>query len=289
MELIRKLLSLIRFSHTVFALPFALLSAFLAWQTVPFRWVDLIGIVLCMVFARSAAMAFNRLVDRKIDAQNERTAQRHLPAGTLSISDVVGFIVVCSIGFVLSTLLFWPNTLPLILSVPILIFLCSYSYVKRFSMWCHYWLAAALMLSPIAAWIAITGTVGWPPILLAAVIFCWVGGFDIIYACQDAKFDEENGLHSIPARLGIPGALRLAFVSHLLMAVCLLALWYVASLNTVFLVGVIGVVILLGYEHALVRADDLSRVNLAFFHVNAVVSIGLLAVCIADVLLMNPR
>ncbi len=278
----RRMLEMIRFSHTVFALPFALFAACLAWRNVPFHLQHLVGIVLAMVFARSTSMAFNRLVDRRIDAGNPRTALRHLPAGTLSVSAVTLFTVSCCLGFILTTLLFLPNWLPLILSVPVLAFLCGYSYAKRFTMWCHYWLAAALMLSPIAVWIALTGTVTLTPVLLAAVIFFWVGGFDIIYACQDTDFDRQSRLHSIPARLGIPGALRLAAFSHVVMLACLAGLWYQAHLGIIFGVGVVAVAALLIYEHSLVRPNDLARVNLAFFHVNAVISVGLLVLGMAD-------
>jgi 4-hydroxybenzoate polyprenyltransferase len=280
---LRRILEMIRFSHTIFALPFALLAACLAWRSgAPFRWQHLLGILLAMVFARSTAMAFNRLVDRAIDARNPRTATRHLPAGTLSVPTVLAFTIICSAVFVASTLLFWPNPWPLILSLPVLAFLCGYSFAKRFTAWCHYWLAAALMLSPIAVWIALTGTVTWVPVLLAGVIFFWVGGFDIIYACQDVDFDRSQRLHSIPARMGVPGALRLALFSHVLMLGCLAGLWYEAQLGPVFLFGVVAVAVLLAYEHWLVRPDDLTRVNLAFFNVNAVISVGLLLVGIVD-------
>ena len=278
----RRMLEMIRFSHTVFALPFALFAACLAWKQVPFEVTHLIGIVLAMVFARSTAMAFNRLVDRRIDAGNPRTAMRHLPAGTLSVPAVTAFTITCCVGFLLSTLFFLPNWLPLVLAGPVLLFLCGYSYAKRFTMWCHYWLAAALMLSPIAVWIALCGTITLTPVLLAAVIFFWVGGFDIIYACQDTDFDRQSRLHSIPARLGVPGALRLAALSHLVMLGCLTALWYQAHLGIIFGVGVIAVAVLLVYEHSLVRPNDLARVNLAFFHVNAVISVGLLILGMAD-------
>lgn len=283
---IRHLLELIRFSHTVFALPFALLSASIAWfqpDTV-FRWQDLVGIVICMVFARSAAMAFNRLVDAKIDAENPRTAGRHIPAGILSASSVTAFTIICSLAFVATTLIFLPKQLPIILSVPVLLFLLSYSYAKRITSLCHYWLSAALMLSPIAAWIAVRDEIAFIPSLLGAVIFFWVGGFDIIYACQDATYDRDRQLSSIPARFGIRGALRIALVSHLLTIVSLFVLWHFAGFGTIFLVGVIGVSALLIYEHSLVSADDLTRVNIAFFNVNTAVSFGLLAFGLADLL-----
>lgn len=283
-EKLRHLLELIRFSHTVFALPFALLSAVIAWHQPdsPFAWSQLLGIVLCMIFARSAAMAFNRIVDRRIDAGNPRTAGRHIPAGLLSLPLVIGFTLACSIAFVASTLLFLPNRLPLMLAVPVLLFLLGYSFAKRFTIWCHYWLSAALMLSPMATWIAIRGEIAATPALLSAVIFFWVGGFDILYACQDADFDRQMRLHSIPSRWGVPIALRIAFVSHLLTILALFALWHFAGLGTVFLVGITAVTLLLLYEHWLVRPTDLSRVNLAFFHVNAVISLGLLVVGMAD-------
>lgn len=281
---VRRLLEMIRFSHTVFALPFALLSGAIAWSRPDsrFTWNALAGILLCMVFARSAAMAFNRIVDRRIDAANPRTAGRHLPAGTLSLTTAVFFTLVCSLGFVASTLLFLPNVWPLVLSGPVLLFLLGYSYAKRFTAYCHYWLSAALMLAPLAAWIAIRGTIEPPPMWLAAVIFFWVGGFDILYACQDADFDRNLGLNSLPARWGIRTALRIACVSHLITIAALFGLWYFAGLGPIFLVGVILVAGLLLYEHSLVRPDDLSRVNQAFFHVNAVISLGLFAVGVAD-------
>lgn len=281
---LRHLLELIRFSHTVFALPFALLSAVIAWHQPdsPFQWKQLAGILLCMVFARSAAMAFNRIVDRKIDGANPRTAKRHIPAGLLSLSSVVAFTVVCSVAFIATTLLFLPNRWPLILSIPVLLFLLGYSFAKRFTVFCHYWLSAALMLSPIATWIAIRGEVALVPALLSAVIFFWVGGFDILYACQDADFDREQRLHSIPSRWGIPTALRIALTSHLLTIVALFALWHFAGLGIVFLVGISAVSLLLLYEHWLVSPTDLSRVNMAFFNVNAVISLGLLGIGLLD-------
>ena len=281
---LRTLLELIRFSHTVFALPFALLSAMLAWNqpNSVFRWQDLVGILVCMVFARSAAMAFNRLVDQDIDAENPRTAGRHLPAGLISRKAVILFTVACSLAFIASTLIFLPKRLPIILAVPVLAFLMSYSYAKRFTSLCHYWLSTALMLSPIAAWIAVCDTVAWPPILLAAVVFFWVGGFDIIYACQDADYDQNKRLNSIPAKWGIARSLQIAFVSHLLTITCLFALWSVADLGIVFLCGVIGVALLLAWQHWLVRPDDLTRVNIAFFNANAIISVGLLIVAAAD-------
>lgn len=280
---LRLLLELIRFSHTIFALPFALLSAVLAWRGQQVRWQELVGILLCMLFARSAAMAFNRLVDRNIDAQNPRTQSRHLPAGLISVRAVFLFTLLTSLAFIASTLLFLPNRWPLYLSIPVLLFLLGYSYAKRFTIWCHYWLSAALMLSPLAAWIAIRGSLSTEPLLLGAVVFFWVGGFDIIYACQDVHFDQETQLSSIPSRWGIKKALRFAMLSHFMTIVCLFSLWYVAALGIPFLIGVVAVSCLLVYEHLLVNPENLGRVNLAFFHVNAVISIGLFFVGLIDV------
>jgi len=277
----RKLLELIRFSHTVFALPFALLAAALAWADEPFRPVDLLGIVLCMVFARSAAMAFNRLVDRHIDARNPRTAGRHLPAGTLRVTTVALFTLVCSAGFLASTLLFYyrqpPNVWPLLLSGPVLVWLLAYSLAKRFTSLAHFWLGLALMLAPLAAWIAVRGPTGLTvPLLLGAAVAFWVAGFDILYACQDADFDRAERLHSLPARFGIRASLRIAAACHAVMFALLVGLYFAsAHLGLVYLGGVAAAGLLLVYEHRLVRPDDLSGVNRAFFHVNAVISVGL--------------
>jgi len=284
------LLSLVRFSHTLFALPFALLAALMAWARGAWRWQELLGILLAMITARSAAMAFNRLADRKLDAENPRTAGRHLPAGILSVAQVAAFTVACGFAFIASTLLFLPNRLPLYLSVPVLLFLGGYSYAKRFTSFAHVWLGAALALSPIAAWIAIRGEAVLqhpsdllPALVLGGAVLAWVAGFDVIYACQDYQFDQRAQLHSLPAKWGIPGALRLAAVCHLLAVVLLAALPLVYEpFGVIYWLGVAAVAGLLVYEHALVRPDDLERVNVAFFHVNAVISLGLLAVGALD-------
>lgn len=339
LQTIRHFLSLIRFSHTLFALPFALLAALMAWRMqgidaaqaiqesggstevvyaeplrlgffgfyvyidnihinfgeprFGIRWQELVGILLCMVFARSAAMAFNRLADRKIDALNPRTAGRHIPAGLLSVTQVTLFALACCAGFIASTLLFLPNRLPLFLAVPVLLFLCGYSYAKRFTSLAHFWLGGALAMSPIAAWIAIRGeTVArhpadlLPAIVLGAAVAAWVAGFDIIYACQDFAYDREAKLHSIPVRLGVAGALRLAAGCHFV-TIALLALLPLTypPFGGVWWTGVAAVAALLVYEHALVRPDDLARVNTAFFNVNAIISLGLLATGTGDLIL----
>jgi 4-hydroxybenzoate polyprenyltransferase len=295
---IRLFLGLVRFSHTVFALPFALSSAVLAWQDrwpgdEPVEWravaLDLAGILLCMAFARSAAMAFNRLADRHVDARNPRTATRHLPAGLLTPAAVWAFTLVCSAGFVASTLLFvWSsgNRWPLYLALPVLLFVCAYSYTKRFTSLAHFWLGASLLLAPLSAWIAVRGldgVLGTPLVLGLAVLF-WVAGFDILYACQDVEFDRRAGLASVPARLGVRNSLRVALACHVVMVGLLVVLFWVAAPlhGLVYAVGVGAVALLIGCEHWLVRPDDLSRVNQAFFTVNGVISIGLFVVVLAQ-------
>lgn len=283
-----EILRMIKFSHTLFALPFALLGATLAARQ-PDGWHlrarDWLGILLGMVTARSAAMAFNRLADRRFDALNPRTAGRHLPAGRLSVGSVAIFTVVCCVGFVASTLLFLPrNPWPLLLSVPVLAWLLGYSFAKRFTSAAHLWLGAALGFAPAAAWIAIRGRIDWPPVWLGLAVLTWVTGFDILYACQDLQFDRAAGLRSVPARFGMRGALRLAAACHVATIALLLALGISYPLGAVYHGGVLVVAALLLYEHALVSPDDLSRVNVAFFQVNVVISLGLLVVGIADLL-----
>jgi 4-hydroxybenzoate polyprenyltransferase len=275
---------MIRFSHTIFALPFALVSAVLAWQEVPFQWPQLLGILVCMVLARSAAMGFNRLADREFDAANPRTANRHLVTGRLSIRAVRLFTAICALGFVAATTIFLlsdpPNPWPLWLALPVLLFIFAYSWTKRFTSLAHFWLGASLMLAPWSAWIAIRGFANWPtPLVLGLAVLFWVSGFDILYATQDIEFDRRARLHSIPAHLGVKASLRLAAVCHVLMLVFLLVLYWVNPvLGTTYLVGLTGIALLLAYEHWLVRPDDLSRVNKAFFQVNAIVSVGLFVI-----------
>ncbi len=301
LKAVRHILEMIRFSHTLFALPFALLAAVMAWTTPapdgshlhfqPWQWA---GILICMVGARSAAMAFNRLVDRKFDAENPRTKMRHLPAGLLSASSVWVFTLASSCLFVAGTLLFLPNWLPLALGLPVLFFLLGYSYAKRFTSLAHFWLGVALMLAPVCVWIALRGQILLsqptdilPAVMLGAAVLAWVAGFDIIYACQDADFDRAARLRSIPAALGVLGALRLAAICHL-MTLGLLALLPFAcpqvGFGWIYAAGVAAVSALLVYEHALVKPNDLTRVNLAFFNINVVISMGLFIVGTIDLL-----
>jgi 4-hydroxybenzoate polyprenyltransferase len=278
---------LVKFSHTLFALPFALLGAVLAaheeggWHG---RIQDWGGILLCMAAARSAAMAFNRLADRHLDAMNPRTAARHLPAGKLGVREVAVFTAASSVAFALSTLLFLPNRWPLYLAAPVLLWLLAYSYSKRFTSLAHFWLGLSLSLAPAAAWIALRGSIAWPPILLGLAVLLWVAGFDIIYACQDVEFDRSVELHSIPKALRVRRALGIAGFCHALMIVPLVALGTIYPLGWVYFAGVAAVAALLVYEHALIRPDDLTRVNVAFFNVNVIISVGLLVVSVVDIL-----
>ena len=290
----QRFLELIRFSHTIFALPFALLASFWAWIVpspipeiqVRFGWSSGLGILLCMVFARSFAMAVNRLLDRKWDGENPRTANRHLPAKLLGVSEVGWFTVLCGVLFIASCLLFLPNRLPMILSLPVLLFLGGYSLGKRFTWLVHVWLGAALMLAPICAWIALRGEILskapydlLPAVWLGAVVLLWVSGFDILYACQDAEFDRQAGLSSIPARFGIRGALNIAKVLHFSMWIVAMAMTYWApelSLGFLFRAVMLAVGGLLIYEHSVVSERSLDRMQLAFFQLNSIISVLIL-------------
>ena len=290
MTAIRDFLGMIRFSHTVFALPFALVSAVLAWQRPSFPWPQLAGIVLCMILARSAAMAFNRLADRRYDAVNPRTAGRHLVTGRLTARGVQLFAAACGIGFIATTATFLlsdpPNPWPLYLSIPVLVFICAYSLTKRFTRFAHFWLGASLMLAPVAAWIAIRGMQDLlVPVIAGAAVLFWVSGFDVIYACQDIEVDRQEKLHSIPARFGVDASLRLALACHLMMLLILVVLGFAApELGVVYFIGLAAIAVLVGYQHWLVRPDDLTRVNRAFFQVNAAISIGFFAIVLIQVL-----
>jgi 4-hydroxybenzoate polyprenyltransferase len=285
-----QILEMIKFSHTLFALPFALMGAALAVSkpgvvvTGVKPWV---GILTCMVGARSAAMAFNRIVDRRIDAKNPRTATRHIPSGVLSTRSVAIFTVVsCSI-FLAGTALFLPeNPWPLRLSSPVLLWLLGYSLAKRFTSLAHVWLGLALGMAPAAAWVAFRGELSLTPVLLGLAVTFWVSGFDILYACQDYDFDTKAGLHSIPARFGIRRSLKIAALLHLLMIQMLVGVGLSMPLGWIYFGGVLAVASLLVYEHSLVKPEDLSKVNVAFFQMNILISIGLLCVTLADILIL---
>jgi 4-hydroxybenzoate polyprenyltransferase len=296
---LRTYLELVRFSHTIFAMPFVIMAVLIAGAAVDgpaigagsAPWMrPFVGILVCMVTARTAAMAFNRLVDRTIDAANPRTASRHLPRGAVGVAEVLGLVVVSCAAFIAATLLFLPNWLPLMLSVPVLAWLLGYSYAKRFTMFAHVWLGVALGLAPVAAWIALRGVVVLnnpadilPAAILGLAVSVWVAGFDTIYACQDAEFDAAHGLQSIPARLGVPRSLKLSAILHglTLLLLTLLPL-AVPQLGAIYWLALAAITALLMWEHSIVRPDDLSRVNEAFFNANAVIGIVLLAAIAAD-------
>ena len=267
-------LAMIKFEHTLFALPFAFLGAILAANGLP-AWRQILWITVAMVGARSAAMTFNRIVDRDIDAKNPRTANRELPSGKLSVGFAWVFLYV-SIGvFLLAS--YSLNWLTFALSPVALICVLGYSYAKRFTSFAHLLLGLALAISPSAAWIAVRGDLmDEVPILLSLFVLIWTAGFDVLYACQDFEFDRQAGLRSIPARFGIKTALWIARLFHLQAFIVLLLLWLATGLTWVALVGVVLIGALFIYQHTLVKANDLSRMNAAFFTTNAFVSVILL-------------
>ena len=272
-------LEMIKWEHSIFALPFALCGAMLAAGGLPAAR-PLVWIIVAMISARSAAMAFNRLADATIDAANPRTAVRALPSGALTPSFVTSFVLVaCGIFVFAASQL---NRLTLALSPVALAILLLYSYAKRFTRWSHLLLGFALGIAPAAAWIAIRGSLDPRILLLTAAVTFWVGGFDVIYACQDFEFDRVYGLHSLPRHLGIRTALLISRLFHLLMLGLLIALVLAFGLGKLAFAGVIAVAVLLAYEHALVRHDDLSRLNAAFFTMNGVISVVFFLFVAAD-------
>lgn len=275
-------LEMIKWEHSVFALPFALCGAMLAAGGVP-SGHSLLWIVVAMISARSAAMAFNRLADVSMDAANPRTQARALPAGTLTPSFVAIFVVVSSAVFVLAA---WQlNGLAFALSPVALLILLLYSYTKRFTRWSHLVLGVALGIAPAGAWIAVRGSLDPRILLLTAAVTFWVAGFDVLYSCQDYEFDRRFGLHSIPRYTGVAAALWIARIFHLLMLILLLSFVLVFSLGKVALVGVAVVALLLAYEHSLVSAKDLSKLNAAFFTMNGVISVVFFFFVAGDLLL----
>ena len=264
--------SFVRFSHSVFALPFALAGALLAVQRLhganPAGWLvgeglrRLAWILVAMVAARSAAMGFNRLADARIDALNPRTANRELPRGAMSRREAAIFIAVASAAFVFAA---WQlNPICFALSPVALAIVFWYSLAKRYTAWTQLFLGLAMAVAPVGGWLAASGRGGWEPWLLAAAIGTWVGGFDVLYACQDLDFDRAHGLRSIPVRFGVPASLAISRGMHLVAVACLVALAFVAPLGRVYLAGVAAVAAMLVYEQSLVRADDLSQVKRAF-------------------------
>jgi 4-hydroxybenzoate polyprenyltransferase len=259
---LRTYASFVRFSHSVFALPFAFAGALLASRRTPVTWPAIVWILVAMVGARSAAMAFNRLVDARLDAINPRTVNRELPRGMMSRREAIAFVVAASGIFVYAASRL--NLLCLALSPLALAIVFWYSLAKRYTTWTQLFLGLAMAVAPVGGWLAVGGGAGWEPWLLALAIGMWVGGFDVLYACQDLEFDRSHGLRSIPVRYGVRASLAISRVMHVMAVACLLALAWVVPLGIVYLVGVAGVAGLLVYEQSLVRADDLSRVKRAF-------------------------
>jgi len=282
---------MIKFEHSVFALPFALTGALLAWREIHLSGVAFAAkvgwIVLAMVGARSAAMAFNRILDAEIDARNPRTRMRHIPAGTLSSGFAWGFVTVSVLVFLFAARALNPLCLklaPLALGVVFL-----YSFTKRFTSFSHLILGFSLGIAPAAAWIAVTGSLDPKILLLTAAVTFWTAGFDIIYSCQDYEFDHEAGLFSLPKRFGIAGALWIARLFHVVMVGCLVTLSLSFDLGWLSFAGIGAVVLLLIYEHSLVHANDLSRVNAAFFTVNGYVSVLFFLFWAADIFFLGVR
>jgi 4-hydroxybenzoate polyprenyltransferase len=279
---LRVTLEMIKWEHSIFALPFALCGAMLAAKGLP-AGQQLLWIIIAMVSARSAAMAFNRLADASIDAANPRTRTRALPAGTLTPFFVATFVIASCGIFVLAASQL--NRLALMLSPVALAVVLLYSYTKRFTRWSHLVLGLALGIAPTAAWIAVRGSFDPRILLLTAAVTFWVAGFDVLYACQDYEFDQQAGLHSIPRYFGISGALWTARIFHVLMLVLLVGLVLVFGLGKLSVAGVIVVMLLLAYEHSLVSATNLSRLNAAFFTMNGVISVVFFIFIASDLLL----
>ncbi|MGH9837093.1 MAG: UbiA-like polyprenyltransferase [Blastocatellia bacterium] len=276
-------LEMIKLEHTLFALPFAFLGAVLAARGLP-AWNQILWIVVAMVGARSAAMAFNRLVDREFDAANPRTKMRAIPAGLLSPQFVAVFTIASAALFFLAA--FMLNRLTLILSPVALASILFYSYTKRFTALSHLVLGWCLSIAPTGAWIAVRGAIDSPvPLLLSLAVMLWTAGFDIIYACQDHEFDVKAGLRSIPQRFGVARALLTSRLLHAAMFAALVLIYFLTGLRWLGLIGIIATAALLVYQHRLVRADDLSRLNMAFFTTNAYVSVILFVTIAADIFL----
>lgn len=262
---------MIKFSHTVFALPFALAAVILANRHYPITGLQIVWILTAMVAARSAAMGFNRIVDARIDAQNPRTSDREIPAGRLSQKSAAWFVLISAVLFFFSAGML--SRLCLILSVPVLGILFLYSYTKRFTALSHVYLGFSISMAPLGVWVAVSGQIDWPILLLCLALLTYIAGFDILYACQDLDFDRSEGLFSIPARLGASAAFHMASLLHLVTFVCLFFMHLVFDMGPVYLFTVLIIGVLLIVEHRMVRPDDLSRIQAAFFHVNSAISV----------------
>jgi 4-hydroxybenzoate polyprenyltransferase len=270
----------IKIQHTVFALPFAVMSAFIAAEGMP-ETIKMMWIVVCMVGARSAAMAFNRIVDARFDVENPRTQGRALPSGRVDVKSYWLFLIASSALFIFAAGML--NSFALYLSPVALVIVFFYSLTKRFTAYSHFWLGLAISIAPVGAWVAIREEISFVSLLLGAAVVFWLVGFDILYSCMDMEFDRASNLNSISQKFGVETALRLASVSHGLMIVLLFALLQpVSELGILYGAGVVIVAGLLIYEHSLVRPDDLSKINMAFFNVNGIISVGLMIFVVID-------
>lgn len=283
----KKYFSLVLFAHTVFAMPFAFIGFFLAISETgqEFNWLKLLLMVLCMIFARNAAMAFNRYLDREIDAHNPRTAIRDIPSGKISSNEALIFTIANSILFILTTLLI--NKLCFYLSPVALAVVIGYSYTKRFTPLCHLFLGLGLALAPIGAYLVVAGAFAMLPVYFSLAVLCWVSGFDIIYALQDEEFDRENNLNSIPAWLGKKKALNVSSIFHILTVIFVSMPYIVSDLSWFYLAGILFFIILLIYQHQLVKPNDLSKVNRAFFTTNGIASVVFALFFLLDAYLRN--
>lgn len=286
--MVKKYLSLIKFSHTIFAMPFALIGFVLGIREKVFvdNWIwKLVLVVLCMVFARSAAMAFNRYLDRHFDAKNPRTAIREIPAGLIKANHALVFTILSSLLFVIAAYLI--NPLCFYLSPVALLVVLGYSFTKRFTALCHLVLGLGLSLAPIGAYLAVTARFDLLPLLFSFCVLCWVSGFDIIYALQDEGFDRENDLYSIPVLLGKKKALVVSRILHLFSFGCLIAAGWMGDFHVLYWVGVAVFSAMLVYQHSIVKPDDLRRVNIAFMTANGIASVVFAVLVITDLILFN--
>ena len=278
----KKYLSLIKFSHTIFAMPFALIGFFLA-KPHEFQWVILIYVILCMIFARSAAMAFNRYIDRDIDKKNPRTATvREIPSGKIKPSNALLFTIINALLFIITTYLI--NPICFKLSPIALIIILGYSITKRFTYLCHFFLGIGLALAPIGSFLAVSGKFDILPILFSVAVLFWVSGFDIIYALQDEEFDKNENLYSIPAMIGIKNSMIISKVLHFLTFITLLFAGLKYNFGTYYHIGLVIFSFLLVYQHLIIKPNNLSKINLAFFTTNGIASIIFASFVIVDIL-----
>ena len=280
---IKVFLEMIKFEHTIFALPFAFLGGILGgfyatkgWPT----WQQIVWITLAMVGARTAAMGLNRLIDMKIDRKNPRTAKRALPSGLLGVTEVIAYILVSFV--VMGVSAYQLNLLCLELMPIAVFFLCLYSYTKRFTWLCHIVLGVAIGLSPMGAWIALTGSFNLPGVILAIAVATWIAGFDVIYSCQDVDFDREHRLHSIPVHFGLAGALQISAALHLVTATLLLLTGFLLGLGLFYFIGVMIALVLLFKQHKIISPNDLSSLNFAFFNMNGYLSVAIFVFAVLD-------